>query len=193
VSLNTVQSHHPIDSFHSTTSPSFTYLTSSGSSVNLVIPSEEQTSSHPIDWDRLELERSFLLDDENEFVSLAKRINWENRTAEDHLKAIQMALTIGAHLVARRLSQDGKGHFPTNPEISKSATVLAPVETLRKDIPPDPSIGRNRDWLKAHRSEFRGQWVAIRDGELLARAPTYQQMKDLMGDVKGRGILILTA
>jgi len=42
--------------------------------------------------------------------------------------------------------------------------------------PHTAAIQANRAWLKTHRQDYAGQWVALRDGHLLAAAPSFDQL-----------------
>jgi hypothetical protein len=164
--------------------------TTSGSvSVFYLLPIE-QTYAYHYDREMLQLERAVLLEDEEEFIHLVNQMNWQIRCADDYLKAVKLALRVGAHLTARRLSQEGATRFPNHVEIGKYARVLAPVKTIRSDVPSDPGVAKNNLWLKRHRNEYRGSWVALRDGELLASGKSLQDVKNQVGPLKNSRILV---
>jgi hypothetical protein len=62
--------------------------------------------------------------------------------------------------------------------MQKYARVLAPPRVLHSNLPPDPTIRANHAWLRGHRLAHRGQWVALRNGELLAAAPTLHELTE---------------
>jgi hypothetical protein len=164
--------------------------TTSGSAAVYYLLPVEQTTAYYFDREMLQLERAVMLEDEGEFVRLVNTIDWQICPAEDHLQAVRLALQVGAHLTARRLSQEGVVRYPENPEMVKYADVLAPVKTIRTDLPSDPGVGKNNHWLKQHHDDYGGLWVALRDGELLAEGMSFKEVKQQVGALKNSRILV---
>ncbi|MFB0536972.1 MAG: hypothetical protein ACETWR_18560 [Anaerolineae bacterium] len=123
------------------------------------------------------LEISAETGDETGFVQAASEIDWSQRPAADFARAVRLALAAGAHLLARKLADCGHRLYPHYEELAKMAHTLAPPRVVRTDIPPVPSLQANQAWLRAHGDEYRGQWVALRDGILLAAAATARQLQ----------------
>lgn len=149
------------------------------------------TSATYPDIEMVKLDTAVQHDDLALFLQLVDMIDWDKRSVDDVLRTIQSALKVGAHLTARKLAQEGGNRFPDHPQMAKHARILAPVRTIRSDLPPEPEVEKDIYWLKAHRSEYRGQWVAIRNGILVASAMTYQELRQMVGNVKNTGILII--
>ena len=120
--------------------------------------------------------------DERAFLAAKDAIDWESRTPANFLRAIQLALAAGAHMAARNLAAQGATRYPDNVDLEKYARVLAPPRVLRSDAPPQPGLRANRDWLMTHGSQYRGQWVALRQGQLLGVADSLVALKKLIGD-----------
>jgi hypothetical protein len=106
-----------------------------------------------------------------------------NRT--DFLAAIQSALAVGAFLVARQLSALGTEQYPEHPRLRNYAHILAPPKVIQRDLPPDSTLFANRDWIMTHRTEFQGQWVALRNGELLGAADSLDVLTQAVPVAKG--------
>jgi len=164
--------------------------TSSGSACVYSLPIEEPTIALPFDMEMLKLERAARLEDDVQFAQLVNQTDWQYRSVDDYLHTVQLALSIGAHLTARKLAMEGGARFPDHAEMVKHARVLAPVRTIRTGLPPQPEIAANMRWLKAHRDLYRGKWVAIQNGELLAAEVSFQQLKQIVGNTKNTGILV---
>ena len=164
--------------------------TSSGSACVYSLPIEEPTIALPFDMEMLKLERAARLEDDVQFAQLVNQTDWQYRSVDDYLHTVQLALSIGAHLTARKLAMEGGARFPDHAEMVKHARVLAPVRTIRTGLPPQPEIAANMRWLKAHRDVYRGKWVAIQNGELLAAEVSFQQLKQIVGNTKNTGILV---
>jgi hypothetical protein len=116
--------------------------------------------------------------DERAFLQAENSIDWETRSPEEIIQGVQFALAAGAHFFARRIASQGAARFPNDEQIQKYARVLAPPRILSKEAPPRSDLKANRDWLKAHRNEYQGQWVALHDGELLGAAHSLGELKD---------------
>lgn len=43
--------------------------------------------------------------------------------------------------------------------------------------PPNPTLKANREWLAANRDAYRGQWIALRNGELLATGASMEEVE----------------
>ncbi len=123
--------------------------------------------------------------DEIAFVQAASEIDWPRRSAAEFARAVRLALAAGAHLLARTLAARGARLYTDHQELRKMARLLAPPRIVRADLPPDPSIQANRAWLQAHTNEYRGQWVALRSGQLLAVGSTAQELKAQLENIEG--------
>jgi excisionase family DNA binding protein len=131
------------------------------------------------------LESAAAAGDEAAFVRAAGEIDWSRRTAVDFIHAVHLALAAGAHLCARNLAAQGAEQYPDYAELQKMARILAPARVVRSDLPPVPSVRVNQDWLRAHADEYKGRWVALRDGILLAVASTLGELKAQLGTLDG--------
>ena len=127
---------------------------------------------------------------ESLFVAVAKSIDWGLRPVEDYLKVIQLALAAGAHLKARNLAMVGGERFSDHAEMQKYARILAPAKIVKSHLPPDPEGAKDMRWLKEHHDEYRGQWVALLHGELLATASSLKELIQQIGDPRGTNILV---
>ncbi len=98
------------------------------------------------------------------------------QSPDDYLQALAHALRVGEFGRARRVATAGATRYPAHAELAKSARVLAPPTVTRARRPHTADIQANRVWLKAHRQDYAGQWVALRDGHLLAAAPSFDAL-----------------
>ena len=104
-------------------------------------------------------------------------------------KAIQFALQAGAHLAARNLASQGAIQHADNAELCRQAEILAPAKIIRRGVAPASVHQQNRDWLRANEDRHRGQWVALRNGELLATAESMDALIPKL-DENRKGILL---
>jgi hypothetical protein len=152
---------------------------------------QEKTAITSLNSEMTQLAMAASEENESLFVTIANLIDWDSRPVENYLTAIQLALRIGAHLKARELALAGGKCFPENPEMAKYARILAPVRTIRSDLPSNPEASSNMQWLKSNQDKFRGRWVAIKNGKLITAAENYQQIRQMVGSTKNTGILII--
>jgi len=131
------------------------------------------------------LEIAAQVGDEAAFVRAVGGIDWLQRPASEFARAVRLALAAGAHLLARNLAAQGARLYPDHPELQKMARILAPPRVLRTNLPPDLSARTNLEWMRAHATEYRGQWVALKNGVLLATAPTACELKKQLPTTDG--------
>lgn len=98
------------------------------------------------------------------------------QSADAYVRAMAHALSTGEFGRARQLAIEGATRYPEHAELTKSARVLAPPTVQRASRPHTANIKANRAWLKAHRHDYAGQWIALRDGHFLAAAPSFDQL-----------------
>jgi hypothetical protein len=123
--------------------------------------------------------------DELAFLDARRAMDWNKRSAKDFCQAVRWALEAGAYRAATLLATEGAERFPRHAELAKMARILAPPRVIRSDLPPDPSIAADMDWLRARRDEYLGQWVALRAGVLLGTGSSFGELADRIGDIKG--------
>lgn len=112
------------------------------------------------------------------FARAVKSIDWDNQHSEDTLRAVNLALEAGAYLTARELSALGASLFPDNAELRKFAETLAPARIIARRAAQGQGIRANRDWLKEHSEAYRGKWIGLRDGTLVAVAESLDELKN---------------
>jgi hypothetical protein len=122
------------------------------------------------------------------FVAAAEAVDWEMCNASDFIQTIDWALSLGAFAVARDISEKGCRKYPNHPELRQYASILARPRILRANLPADTAVEANERWLKESGHEFRGRWIAVRNGEFLGSADT---LADLIANVgKPSGALL---
>jgi hypothetical protein len=126
---------------------------------------------------------------EDLFVRAATQIEWRRRSAQEFIRGVRLALAAGAHLFARQLSARGSMLYPDEPELRKMARVLAPPRVVRSDLPSEPSLAADRAWLRANHARYRGQWIALCQGNLVASADTFSDLRSRVDSTDG---LLLT-
>ncbi len=129
--------------------------------------------------------------DVRRFSEICESTSWGGRSASEVIQAISLALKAGALMIARDLASAGLGHHSDSEELRKYARLLAPPDLLRTDLPSDPGLRANLAWLRQHRAEHSGRWVALKKGTLLAEGRTLQEVLRKVGSPTApRGTLL---
>ncbi|MBC6480871.1 MAG: hypothetical protein GDA56_26935 [Hormoscilla sp. GM7CHS1pb] len=105
-------------------------------------------------------------------------------TAEEIVTAIRSLLLEGDFYAAQKLSFEAQAQYPEHEVVKKLAYLLAPsVVTVDRDPPMT-------DVLKQNRMEYRGRWVALKDGHFLADGKNIDELVEQVGKIKGTGIFV---
>jgi hypothetical protein len=119
------------------------------------------------------------------FLAAANAVDWNRQPAADIVTTVEHALSLGAFGLAGRLASEGTQLHANDARISRLAHILAPARVLRADLPADPGIKLNREWLKKHAGAYRHYWVAIQNGELLGYAASIRELTLKIQNRKG--------
>jgi len=106
-------------------------------------------------------------------------------TTDEVLRDITNALATGEFEGARRLATEGARRYPQHDEIQKYARVLAPPTARRAPAAAPAAVKANGEWLKAYRQDYIGRWVALRDGQLVRAAPSFEDLVKDLGETAG--------
>ncbi|MFB2919175.1 hypothetical protein [Aerosakkonema funiforme] len=109
-------------------------------------------------------------------------------TPEDYINAMREAISSGAHTKAQELSIEALKHYPDREDIQKSADILAPSKITRRkrnDIDRE-ALKNSQDWVSQQRlnRNYLNQWVAVRDGKLIATGSSIDDLFDRVSDPK---------
>ncbi len=122
--------------------------------------------------------------DEIAFLSAVKELEGEELSAADFIRVIRLAHAAGAYLAAREFSARGASIHSSDSELQKCARVLAPPKVIGRGLPARPDIKANGAWMKQHGHKYRGQWVAVRNGQLLGAAASLDDLVNELGETK---------
>lgn len=111
-------------------------------------------------------------------------------TPESFLEEIREIINSGTLRGAREVAERGLDLYPDHPELRHLHHVLRPFEVRvnprGKVSDPRPSY----EWLKRNSEKFRGKWVGLQDGELVAAADTLEEVLQAFGDRDPKGSLV---
>ena len=95
--------------------------------------------------------------------------------APDYVSQIRKLVQEERIGAARQLVEEALRECPDDPDLLKWKEVLAPAFVYGRrpvNFEGTPEHG----WIVAHAAEYKGQWVAVLDEELLAHAPTQMEL-----------------
>jgi hypothetical protein len=142
----------------------------------------------------LAIEEAAAREDRRALSSLAEKVDWRSRPPDDLIRAIQSCLFLDMVLLARELAYEGRRLFPNDKRLEQWAIVLAPAKVIGTRPASANAIGlkASQRWFENNSSQYKGKWVAVRDGNLLGVAPTLKELYDQIGrDPKPSGTIIV--
>ena len=104
--------------------------------------------------------------------------NINNKTAEGFIREMDAALDIGDWQTAQEISIEAARHYPDNREIYRYAYILttSKVTVSQSDPKKRKNIQASRQWMRKNWQKYRGNWVAVKAGELLATAKSFDEL-----------------
>jgi hypothetical protein len=88
---------------------------------------------------------------------------------------------------ARRVVAEALREGSTEPGLAHWAEVLAPAKFLRFSPATGTDVRDDVRWFDEHGQEYRGQWVAVLKGEMLAHASTYEDLRATLDKIAPKG------
>jgi Family of unknown function (DUF5678) len=115
----------------------------------------------------------------------ARRLDPESQdpTPESFLEEIRAILNSGTLQGAREVAERGLALYPDHPELRRLHHAFRPYEVRSR---PDLRIDDprpNYEWLERNSGQYRGKWVGLDAGELVAAADT---LKEVLEALEGR-------
>jgi hypothetical protein len=114
----------------------------------------------------------------------------QDPSPETFLEEIERILNSGTLRGAREVAERGLALFPDHPELRQAYHALRPFEVRAnptlKLSDPRPSY----EWLKKNAKSFRGKWVGLDKGELVAAAETLEEVLQALRDREPKDTLV---
>jgi predicted HTH domain antitoxin len=103
----------------------------------------------------------------------------------EHVRlAIQHAIEVADAKTARALIAEGRARFPDDEWIARAERVMAIPTAHIVPAKPDRDPRADLAWLDAHADEYRGQWVALANGDLVGTAPSIELLAAAVPELK---------
>lgn len=123
------------------------------------------------------------------FVQTVQSIDWLLQSPELFLRTIDLALALEMAIVARQLAKDGFRRFPNHTRLQDAYTVLSPAKAIPRET-GDGGITQSMREVNMQAEKYRGQWVALKDGQVLSAAATLKALHSQLEPTDDRSILI---
>jgi hypothetical protein len=126
------------------------------------------------------------------FVALVEAADWSIYPPTTLAQAVTMALNQEWLTTALDLARQGAALFPADETVQRIARTLAPP--IAHTVPGEPPHGlaASRSWLRANADAYHGQWVAVYDGQLLAAAPSLEELRARVDPLERPASTIIT-
>lgn len=116
----------------------------------------------------------------------------EAPTPETFLEEIRRIINSGTLRGAREVAERGLALFPDHAELKRLHHALRPFAKARVavGVPNSFDPTPNYDWLKKNWSQYRGKWVGLDMGELVAASEDFGEVHRALQSRDHRGTLI---
>lgn len=119
-------------------------------------------------------------EDRRAFGEHVSQIDWTLHSPEELTKTLDLTLRLELTQLAVQLGQVGRQLFPEHERVQRAAHVLSPPSARSIPATPTHGLAASRRWLREHEDEYRGRWVAVRDGTLLGTASSLAALTTLL-------------
>jgi hypothetical protein len=111
---------------------------------------------------------------------------------EDFIRAMQTAFNMDDYNTAQQISIEAIAHYPDDEGIKNYARKLARPLIASQPITEEQrqKILALQDWVKNHRVEYRGRWVALRNTKLILDAASLDELVERIGEENIKGLFI---
>ncbi|NTW04154.1 MAG: hypothetical protein HGA19_23265 [Oscillochloris sp.] len=118
--------------------------------------------------------------DREGFAAAISRILWKHQPVDAITGAIDLALSLDLPKQAAAVARAGLTRFPDDPRFRQAARVLEPPVVRSTPAPHAGGLSASQGWLRDHAAPYRGQWVVVREGQLLGAAPDLGSLRTLI-------------
>jgi uncharacterized protein DUF5678 len=114
----------------------------------------------------------------------------QNPTPETFIEEIRRIINSGTLRGAREVAEQGLELFPDHPELQRLHHVLRPFEVRVNPYWKTPDPLPSYEWLKENARAYRGKWVGLDQGELVAAVDTLEEVLKALEGRDPRGTLV---
>lgn len=122
------------------------------------------------------LEQAATNGDEIAFLTALEKSDLSNCSPRQFVQTIKLAFRAGAFIAACDIAAEGHRRYPEDAELNRYVQVLTSnrrIGTQQMALMPSRN---NMEWLNEHAGEYSGQWLALRDGQLLGSSRSLEEL-----------------
>lgn len=119
-----------------------------------------------------------------EFFSFVENIDWSVHGPTELRHALDVALFLDMVPLSRELAQKGVDLFPGNSDFQYFVKVLAPPKVIGTSPAKKRHFAPSYEWLNNNADKYRGHWLAVCRGKLVATSLTYKDLKKKIANSK---------
>lgn len=133
--------------------------------------------------------------DNRTYRHLMNQLDWSLASADQLDQAIGVTLALGDTRRARKLTELGRERFPNEDVFARVWRLLNPPPA--RVVAPRwrssmSALDASIQWLDQHADEYEpGHWLAVKSGQLVADAPTRQELDKIIESLGGPEILAI--
>lgn len=128
---------------------------------------------------------------QKEFIEAVENVDWRTKTPREAKQTIDLALELGCHSVASELAAKGHKMFRHDHKLERLACVLAPPKLIRKEVPAVKGLNASVKWFEEHRKQYSGNWLVVRNGELLVSANSREELSKALDQLDTRSDVLV--
>jgi hypothetical protein len=154
---------------------------------------EKSMSTKKITAEIATLVAAFQAKEQREFGQLAKAIDWAIYDPATILEAVYMAVNLGHSRLTKDLARKAFTLFPENQQVRRVLDLFDPLVPSRivPIISPTKGLNKTRFWLDNHAAEYRGKWLAVNQGILVAATETYPELQQFLAQIADRSSTVV--
>ena len=127
-----------------------------------------------------------------QFVQLLEDIDWSNQPPEFFVEAINMALYVNATRLVHLLAAEGYRLHPDDEMMQRADRVFNPPRVGKTGSPAKKGINAYMRWFGEHAAAYRGKWVAVKAGELVAVADSRDELDAQIAEVEDMSDVVVS-
>jgi hypothetical protein len=105
-------------------------------------------------------------------------------SASDYVARVRTLIEGDRIVQARALVSEALEANPDDGELRALQKVLEPPRANSREM-TDADRTQEFEWIVANRDAYRGRWVAIQGGELVADAPSFAELQSRIKNLEG--------
>lgn len=121
---------------------------------------------------------------EQSFHQAYALVDWLQQPPEIIERVVRLTFRAGLHYLAQTLARNGAALHPHHLGLQKLARALNPASAQVSPATHDRAVRADTQWFAEHSIDYYGQWVAVKNGQLISAAPTIQQLEAQIGDLR---------